>query len=368
MNRAETIRAAGAAVIGAGPAGSVAALLLARAGWPVTLIEQHRFPRDKVCGECLSALGIEVLTRMGLDEELRSLDPVIHTHFAIYRPDGRHSRLTLPRPMWGISRKVLDSCLLRRAVESGVKLLQPARFERLDSQPPRLRVRDLTSNQVRVLQPDQVIIADGKPAASRTTDDFGIKAHFCDVDGPRDTIELFGCDGCYGGLAAIEGNRWNAAFSVPAARLRRHRGNIDRLFAQIMRENRTLGRRLARSRQISGWLAAPLPRFAVRGGWPRDVIAVGNAAAAIEPIGGEGIGLALRSAEIAVATILARGPTQDEQHSQTIAAYRRLWRLLRSSSRAAAVIVSHPSLSRALVPLLRRSPAAARVSLMALGK
>ena len=45
-------------VIGAGPAGSVAAALLARAGLDVILIEQHRFPRDKVCGECLSALGI----------------------------------------------------------------------------------------------------------------------------------------------------------------------------------------------------------------------------------------------------------------------------------------------------------------------
>jgi len=52
-----------ATVIGAGPAGSTAAMLLARAGWSVTLVEQHRFPRDKVCGECLSALGIDVLTR-----------------------------------------------------------------------------------------------------------------------------------------------------------------------------------------------------------------------------------------------------------------------------------------------------------------
>ena len=42
-------------IIGAGPAGSVAAIALARLNWRVTLVEQHDFPRDKVCGECVSA-------------------------------------------------------------------------------------------------------------------------------------------------------------------------------------------------------------------------------------------------------------------------------------------------------------------------
>src|SRR5436305_10621130 len=59
-----------AIVIGAGPAGGTAALLLARAGWNVTIVEQHRFPRDKVCGESLGAMGVEVLDRLGLLEPL----------------------------------------------------------------------------------------------------------------------------------------------------------------------------------------------------------------------------------------------------------------------------------------------------------
>ena len=56
-------------IIGAGPAGSIAAIILARAGIDVVLIEQHRFPRDKVCGECLSALGIDVLRRLRLSRQ-----------------------------------------------------------------------------------------------------------------------------------------------------------------------------------------------------------------------------------------------------------------------------------------------------------
>ena len=75
-------------IIGAGPAGCVAAILLARHGCDVRLIEQHRFPRDKVCGECLSALGIEVLDRMRVSSRLRALRPTLLRRNALVAPFG----------------------------------------------------------------------------------------------------------------------------------------------------------------------------------------------------------------------------------------------------------------------------------------
>ncbi len=45
-------------VVGAGPAGSTVAIELARAGWSVALIERQRFPRRKVCGECIAASNL----------------------------------------------------------------------------------------------------------------------------------------------------------------------------------------------------------------------------------------------------------------------------------------------------------------------
>src|SRR5688500_8141361 len=87
-------------VIGAGPAGSVAAILLARRGWRVTLLEQHRFPRDKVCGECLSALGIDVLTRLGLADDVASLRPVRLRRSIFVAPSGEMATFDLPHEMW----------------------------------------------------------------------------------------------------------------------------------------------------------------------------------------------------------------------------------------------------------------------------
>ena len=211
--------------------------------------------------------------------------------------------------MWGLSRQVLDELLLQASAEAGVRVHQPARAESLLPGPPvTLAVRDLLTNAVEVTTPGLVIVADGKAALSPRppppTADFGVKTHFVHVDGPRDAIELFGTSGTYGGLAPIEQRRWNAAFSVPAPLLRQHAGNLEQLFERLVAANVTLRERMRHAERVSPWLASPLPRYAVTRDWPEGVLAVGNAAAALEPIGGEGMGLALRSAEL-VAEALA---------------------------------------------------------------
>lgn len=338
-------------IIGGGPAGSTAAILLARRGWDVTLIEASRFPRDKVCGECLSAVGYDVLTRLELADSYRNLGAIELTRTAIHAPSDRSLQVDLPAPMWGVSRGVLDQWMLEVAHNAGAAVRQPARCENIESTTEGLavHVRQLANNSVETLHPSYVLLADGKASfaadAPAATGDFGIKAHFENVDGPRDTIELFGVRGSYGGLAAIEDRRWNAAFSVPAARLKAHRGNVESLFAEITSENRTLARRLAAARRVGDWLAAPLPRFGVRKRWPDRVIPIGNAAAALEPVGGEGMGLALRSAELAAEMLL--NSTPDFASLRT--GYERLWGTRRFGCRLAAKVVSNRTLGRALV-------------------
>ena len=63
---------------------------------------------------------------------------------------------------------------------------------------------------------------------------------------------------------------------MPAGRLKQHRGDVESLFAEITSENRTLARRLFHARRVGHWLAAPLPRFAVRRRWDERVIPIGK--------------------------------------------------------------------------------------------
>ena len=60
-------------VVGAGPAGSIAALVLARAGVRVRIADRARFPRDKLCGDTLNPGTLSILDRLGRHDEAATL-------------------------------------------------------------------------------------------------------------------------------------------------------------------------------------------------------------------------------------------------------------------------------------------------------
>jgi 2-polyprenyl-6-methoxyphenol hydroxylase-like FAD-dependent oxidoreductase len=379
------------AIIGAGPAGAAAAIELRRFGLDVLLIEQHRFPRDKVCGECLSSVGIDVLEELGVAAIVAKMSPVELTRVLVHAGDGSNFQLKLPRAMWGISRHGLDQVLFASACETresrgekNITLMQPARVESIaPGNPPSIRVRDLASNACSVIPAKYVIVADGKgallPNRPKATSDLGVKTHFANVDGPRDAIDLFGVDGHYGGLAPIEGDRWNAAFSIPAAMVAKFRGDLDRLFEQVLQQNPILKMRLAHATRIGPWLTSPLPRFAVAKSWPTGVIPIGNAAAALEPIGGEGMGLAMRSAVLAARHIGLALQDNREMNALEIEKiqndFRRLWSLRRAACRSIAVMISNPLAAEAMTAIAGSEANSAsgganiaRIALSAMGK
>jgi flavin-dependent dehydrogenase len=333
-------------VVGGGPGGSLAAMLLARRGISVTLIEQHRFPREKVCGECVSGLGWSVLQRVGLAQRLNAVEM---RRGIVHAPSGRRAEIRLPGSMWGISRAALDSVLLEAAREVGVKILQPARCEGIEYGPrAAVTIRRLENNSIEALAADVVLLADGKGAVSglkpAATGNFGMKAHYELKDVPRDAVQLFGVRGCYGGVAPIEEAKFNIAFSVPRERIERAK-DLEKVFEEMIGENRGLEKVMGGGRRVSQWMAAALPRFGVARKWPLGVIPIGNAAAAIEPIGGEGMGLAMKSAEMAaelIARAMADKPPVAQIQWKLQTEFRRLWRTRRGVWRGVGMIVSRP--------------------------
>lgn len=112
-------------VIGAGPAGSAAALTLARAGIDVVLVDQHAFPRDKVCGDGLIPDAHNALGKLGV------LDAVMARAQAsgfVGCIGPRGGRIDVPGALAVLPRKQLDDILCRAAVDAGVRMFAPLRF------------------------------------------------------------------------------------------------------------------------------------------------------------------------------------------------------------------------------------------------
>jgi 2-polyprenyl-6-methoxyphenol hydroxylase-like FAD-dependent oxidoreductase len=134
---------------------------------------------------------------------------------------------------------------------------------------------------------------------------------------------------------------------------------LDDLFAHLLEFSPNLRGRLKEARRTSAWFVSPLPRFPVSYDWPEGVIPLGNSAAALEPIGGEGMGLALRSAELASEWLVAHGAAMPRASQELLRRFSRLWSPRRVACRAAAVILSS-RYSDIGIELLRSSASLAR--------
>jgi len=110
------------AVVGAGPAGSAAALSARRAGASVLLLDKAAFPRDKSCGDGIAPHSLDELVTLGAGHVL---DDRVQVHrLSLRSPSGSWARTRLQRPDHVVPRELLDARLVACAVDAGAELLQ----------------------------------------------------------------------------------------------------------------------------------------------------------------------------------------------------------------------------------------------------
>src|SRR5579862_1418343 len=193
-------------ILGGGPAGASAALAALGEGARVQVIEKSRFPRHKVCGEFFSPEIALELQRLGVWEAFLASGPSRVARLALHI-GAREKISRLPEPAWGLSRYTFDALLLDRAVANGAEVVKE------------------TTEPVSI-----VATGRGSGASTRGRRLFGFKAHF---EGPaNDAIELFFFDGCYVGVAAIEGGRTNVCGLGPENVLARVNFEYDAVVEQ----------------------------------------------------------------------------------------------------------------------------------------
>ena len=117
-------------VAGAGPAGSVSATLLARAGFSVVLVDRASFPRDKACSEYMSPEAVRILARLGVVESLEISGAFPLEGMKLFGPRGAtaHGKFAgagNPFRSTGlsVSRRILDHELLATARQAGATVL-----------------------------------------------------------------------------------------------------------------------------------------------------------------------------------------------------------------------------------------------------
>lgn len=349
---------ASVAIIGAGPAGSSAAITLAGAGLDVTIFEARPFPRVKVCGEFISPSAGSILERFLPPAQLRTLGAQRIDTFDLSCAD-RQISWELPAPGWALSRAALDSALLELARERGVTILQPStvRDVAYEESGVEIQLADGTAHRA-----DLVIHADGTgrhdPAGPISHDArfVAAKCHFHASSITPGRVGIRAAPGAYIGTIRVEDGLGTCALVAHRDLVRASKGDFNALLDQAWPAREWTGR--------PAWAACPLARSAyVRPGDGRS-FRIGNAAAAVDPIGGEGISSALWSGS-RLGTLLAAAPKLDGTaldglHRRFAQEYRRRLRTRLPSCRAAAWASMHPALVRLCWPVLGRPAIAIR--------
>jgi menaquinone-9 beta-reductase len=302
-------------VIGGGPAGSMLALRLASAGREVMLLEREREPGHKVCGEFLSTEAVEYLRSIGI--EPLHLGAVNIDRVRLHS-GGRQAESRLPFTALSLSRRILDKNLLERAASARCTVRRGASVEKIRSAGLLWTAHLRTGSTI---DAGSVFLATGKhdltdwPRPSQVQSDLvGFKMywrlHPTQTEALRGLMELFLFRDGYGGLSLVENEIANLCFVVRRRRLRQH-GGWNQLLPAIRRELPQIDELLHSGTPC--WdkplAISPIP-YGHLGGPANGIWRVGDQAAVIPSFTGDGISIALHTAELA-AELFLNGSSPD---------------------------------------------------------
>ena len=347
-------------VVGAGPAGATAAFAAARGGLRVLLVDKARFPREKVCGCCLSFAGVQLLRDAGLASRVAALKPREITAVRL-RAGSCVATPSLPAG-WAVKRGPLDAALVEAAVEAGASFIDECRasVEGVSAVGRHLRLQ--RHGRTWRQRCELVIAADGLGGCTSAADvaggsRLGLSTIAHDVPHRWIDREIVMCchPAGYVGMVRLNDDELDVAAAFDPSFVRESGGAAEAVACVL----RSCGMELPGDLFEARFRGTPLLTRRAIDVAPRNMLCVGDAAGYVEPFTGEGLTWAIASGLAAgelAASAIRDGTWNTDAAAQWRQTYRRLLSARQRRCSMIAQALRHGRLSRVAVAALGRAP------------
>ena len=309
-------------IIGAGPAGTTCAALLARRGIRVLLCDKATFPREKICGDCINPGCWDFFRLLGVEGEVAAAAELVKGikiagHFGKVLDIPFNNNLPHARfaPFTAIKRSILDSMLLHRAITNGAifydaTFVESIMFKKSDRDSWKIRLRENDSGEIFDINCRTVIGADGRnsrvarllagindeqdKAKEAITDRIGVQFTVKRMSALASDVLMFFFDGGYGGIVGVSADEANTAMVVPRSLARLAVTDFKSFIARTIHYN-PYARRAVSGIEMTGEIhtAFPITPRMNRCKYPSAYL-VGDAHHTTEPFTGEGVFFAMQ--------------------------------------------------------------------------
>ena len=340
------------AIVGGGPAGSTCAALCAAGGLRTLLLEREKFPREKVCGDCINPACWPVLERLDLIQQIHTSPRGVLDSVEFIGISGKRLRIDLPREgktEIAIKRSIFDYLLLDRARRLGADIREEATLLSLDQTRAKLWKIDIVRE---TLLARIVVGADGRNSTVArlrnilprpTRERVALQAHVPLPRGFGNRVVLQLLAEGYSGQAPVNDRELNLCLVGTPPTIGSLRNWAVREFNLPSDQS---------WRTVTPLTRDPIPVA------HDNLFFIGDAARVVEPFTGEGIYYALQSGELAADAIakIMRGEDRESALREFAHAHREMYRGRLWINQLARAAVLAPRVASALLPIARYSP------------
>lgn len=340
-------------IVGGGPAGAAAAIMLARAGLAPTVIERSAADHDALCGGFLSWNTVERLAGLGVDAIALGGHPVDRLRLFAGK---RSAEFALPAAGVGLSRRALDTALLDVATCGGAQIRRGVAVRRIDGETLHLSDdSDMRSERVILATGKHDVRGSARPVVSGDSA-MGLRWRFRATEALAErisgAIELHLFDHGYAGLVMQEDGHANLCLAIRRSAFVAVGQRPEAVLVRLIEREPALGERMIDQQPGAAQAIANVPYgWRARGSDANGLYRVGDQAGVIPSLAGEGVGIALASG-VAAAQAIVEGERPNAFQA-------RLSRHLHRPIATASFIwhaAERPRVARAALPIIARLP------------